>query len=292
MIVEGMIVQGMIRMRNVTRASSPILALALIFVITGCEKLKSRDHLNQGVASFKAAKYTDAVEHFKQAIELDPTNPNARLYLATAYMQQWIPGADSPENNKMANTARDEFQKVLNQDPNEKTALASLASLAYNEASSLPLDKKQEKFDEASRWNKKLVEVDPSNKEAFYSLGVISWAKWYPALMTARANLRMKPEDPGPIKDKKVKEELKAKYAGVIDEGIQDLQKALDVDKEYDDAMAYMNLLVRERADLVDSADEYKKQIEVADSWVQKALDTKKIKAARQPKTGGIVQDN
>ena len=245
-------------MRNVTRASAPFLALATILVITGCEKLKSRDHLNQGVAAFRGARYSDAVEHFKQAIELDPTNPNARLYLATAYMQQWIPGADSPENIKMANTAREEFNKVLDQDPKEKTALASLASLAYNEAASLSLDQKQVKFDEAAKWNHKLVEVDPQNKEAYYSLGVIAWAKWYPALMTARANLRMKPEDPGPIKDKKVKEGLRTQYASIVDGGIQDLQKALDIDKEYDDAMAYMNLLVRERADLVESPDEYK----------------------------------
>ena len=81
---------------------------------------------------------------------------------------------------------------------------------------------------------------------------MIAWAKWYPALMTARAELRMKPEDPGPIKDKKVKEELKAKYSAMVDDGIANLQKALDIDKEYDDAMAYMNLLIRERADLLD----------------------------------------
>jgi len=78
----------------------------------------------------------------------------------------------------------------------------------------------------------------------------------------------------------------------MVDDGIGNLQKALDLDKEYDDAMAYMNLLIRERADLVESPDEYKKQIEVADSWVQKALDTKKLKASRTPATGGIVQDS
>ena len=38
--------------------------------------------------------------------------------------------------------------------------------------------------------------------------------------------------------------------APIIDEGMADLQKALDIDKEYDDAMAYMNLLIREKADL------------------------------------------
>ena len=35
--------------------------------------------------------------------------------------------------------------------------------------------------------------------------------------------------------------------------------------------MAYMNLLIRERADLADSPDEYKKDVEVADGWVQKS---------------------
>ena len=50
---------------------------------------------------------------------------------------------------------------------------------------------------------------------------------------------------------------------------------------EYDDAMAYMNLLHRERADLQPDAGEYKKDTEIADGWVQKTLETKKIKNAR-----------
>ena len=97
------------------------LVACTLLVATGCDKLKSRDHLNKGVGSFKNAKYGDAVEHFKQAIDLDPDNPSARLYLATAYMSQWIPGAESPENLQMATAAYDQFQKVLSQDPNEQT---------------------------------------------------------------------------------------------------------------------------------------------------------------------------
>jgi tetratricopeptide (TPR) repeat protein len=280
-----------IRMRKVSSISAGILTGILILGSAGCDKLKSRDDINKGIASFKNAKYADAVEKFKEAAALDPDNPNARLYLATSYMSQWIPGAESPENLQFASMAKDEFNKVLEKDPNNTTALASLASLAYNQASALPPDRKAEKFDEAAKWYKRLIEVDPKNKEAYYSLGVIAWAKWYPSLMTARAILRMKPEDPGPVKDKKVKEELKEKYSAMVDDGIANLQKALDIDKEYDDAMAYMNLLIRERADLVDSPEEYKKQVDIADAWVQKALDTKKLKASRTPATGGIVQD-
>ncbi len=278
-------------MRKAFLMTAAVLVACTLLVATGCDKLKSRDHLNKGVGAFKNAKYGDAVEHFKQAIDLDPDNPSARLYLATAYMSQWIPGAESPENVDMANKARDEFMKVLDKNPNETTALASLASLYYNQASSLPTDQKIAKLDEAAKWYKKLIEVDPKNKEAFYSLGVISWAKWYPADMTARATLHMRPEDAGPIKDKKVKEELKDKYTPTIEEGLSDLQKALDIDKEYEDAMSYTSLLIRERADLLDNPDDYKKQVEVADGWIQKALDTKKLKQSRQPANNGIVAE-
>ncbi|MGH9557845.1 MAG: hypothetical protein ACRD30_01300, partial [Bryobacteraceae bacterium] len=118
-------------------------------------------------------------------------------------------------------------------------------------------------------------------------------AKWYPADISARLNLHMKPDDPGPLKDKNVKEQLKDQYVALIDDGIQNMQKALDIDPQYEDAMTYMNLLIREKADLLDSPDDYKKQIEVADNWMQKALDTKKLKAARQPASAdGIVVDN
>jgi len=278
-------------MKRTLLALTSLTAIALFS--TGCDKLKSRDELNKGVAAFKNAKYTEAVEHFKTAVDLDGTNPNARLYLATAYMSQYIPGADSPENLQNAKAANDQFLKVLEQDPKNTVAVTSLASLHYSEAQGSPgLEAKFKKLDEAKEWYEKLASIDEKNKEAYYSLGVITWAKWYPQLATARAKLGMKPEDPGPIKDKKLKEELKAQYGPMVEAGIKNLQKALDVDPQYDDAMAYMNLLIRERADLADSPEEYKKQVDIADNWVQKALETKKIKAERAMKksAGGEAQ--
>src|SRR5215471_20632770 len=99
-----------------------VAVVALTLLGAGCQKLQSRDQLNKGVTAFKNAQYPEAVEHFKQAVELDPNFPTARLYLATAYMQQWIPGATSPENDRMAQAAHDEFMKVLEQSPNDKVA--------------------------------------------------------------------------------------------------------------------------------------------------------------------------
>src|SRR5580692_4776493 len=115
-------------MRKVSSVSAGILTGVLIFGTAGCDKLKSRDDINKGIAAFRNAKYGDASEKFKEAAALDPTNENARLYLATAYMSQWIPGAESPENLSFASMAQEEFNKVLEKDPNNTTALASLAS--------------------------------------------------------------------------------------------------------------------------------------------------------------------
>ena len=199
-------------------------------------------------------------------------------------MQQYIPGAESAENNQMAQAAHEQFMKVLEQTPNDKVAMASIASLYLN----------QKKFDDAQKWYEKLTAIDPQNKEAYYSLGFIAWSKWYPAYGTARANLHMKQEDPGPIKDKKVKEELKAKWGPVIESGLQSLDKALQIDPEYEDAMAYENLLIRERADLVDTKEEYEKQIAIAEGWIEKNMATKKAKAERKAKegAGGITLES
>src|SRR5437870_6305338 len=253
----------------------------LTLMSTGCDKLKARDNLNKGVQAYKNARYPEAVAFFQKAVELDPTFKTTHLYLATAYMSQYIPGAESPENVRMAENAYNEFQNVLKLDPKDELATASIASLYFN----------QKKLDDAKEWNKKLIALNPQNKDAYYTLGVIAWTQWLVPQREVRSKMGMKPEDPGPFKDKKIREEYRGKYRPMLDEGVANMQKALDIDKEYDEAMAYMNLLVRYRADLDDTPEEYKKDIDIADNFIQKALATKKIKNERQPKTGGITND-
>jgi Tfp pilus assembly protein PilF len=259
-----------------------VLAIAAMTVFaTSCEKLKARDQLNKGVQAFKNAQYPQAVEHFKTAVDYDPAFTTSRLYLAIAYMQQYIPGADSPENNQMATAAYDQFQKVLAQDPKNELAVGYIASLLFNE----------KKLDEANQWYLKLIQLNPKNKEAFYTLGVIAWTKALVADGEARAKLGMKPDDPGPLKDKKVRAEVGAKNGPIVSDGITDLDKALKLDPEYDDAMAYENLLYRQKADLEDSTEAYKQDIDKANDYFQKTIDTRKIKAERKPTGGGITAD-
>jgi tetratricopeptide (TPR) repeat protein len=262
-----------------------IIALCAAFsLLTSCAKLGSRDQLNQGVQAYKNGKYADAVRHFKQAVELDPTNQNAQLYLATSYYIQWVPGAENPDNIKNHDMASQEFGDVLKKDPNNPLALAMMASMAYNSAQAGTPEQKAAALEQARSWNEKRIEANPKDAEPYYYLGVIDWAKAFPPIQTARVSLKMAPTEPGPLKDPKVRAEMKEKFSQSIDDGIGNLKKCLDIDKENEDAMSYMNLLLRKKADLEDTPEAAKADIAQAEDWFNKSIDTKKMKAARPAK--------
>ncbi|MBV9765592.1 MAG: tetratricopeptide repeat protein [Acidobacteriaceae bacterium] len=258
-----------------------VLCAGLMVLCTGCAKLQSRDEMNRGVNAYRNNHYADAVQHFKEAVRLDPNNQNAQLYLATSYMIQWIPGADAPDNVKNYKMAQQEFQTVLKREPANSLALASMASMAYNAASSGTPEQKTAALEEAKKWNERRIEVDPKEAEAYYYLGVIDWSQAFTPIQSARVEERMKADDPGPLKDPKVRAEMKDKYEKIIDDGIADLKKCLSIDKENEDAMSYMNLLLRKKADLEDSPDAAKADIAQAEDWSNKSVDMKRIKATR-----------
>ncbi len=263
-----------------------LLAMGVALVSTlGCDKLRARDQLNKGVAAYKGAKYEEAIDKFQNAVALDPSLLNARLYLATAYAQQYIPGADTPDNNKMAEQAIAQYKEVLARDPKNINSIKGIAYIYLN----------MKKFDDAKAYYRKALEADPNDPEPYYSVGVIDWTQTYQPRMEERAKLGLKPEEPLNPKDKnqkKVCDELKEKNSANIQDGIDNLSKALAIRPDYDDAMAYMNLMYREKADVecedpAARADDLKK----ADEWVDKTMATKKAKAEKQPGAQGIVMD-
>jgi hypothetical protein len=61
------------------------------------------------------------------------------------------------------------------------------------------------------------------------------------------------------------------------------LNKAIELRHDYDDAMAYMNLMYRERADIqCGDAKAYAEDLKTADKWVDVTLAVKKLVAEKQ----------
>ena len=116
-------------------------------------------------------------------------------------------------------------------------------------------------------------------------MGVIAWTKAFQPRMDARARLGMKPDDQGPLNDDNVRAELAAANRALVEEGIKNLDIAIKLDPEYDDAMAYENLLYREKADLEDSPEAYRADIEAADTFFAKVVEIRKLRAERNARS-------
>src|SRR5580692_5091338 len=269
-----------------------LLALAAVvlalFSSVGCDKLRARDQLNKGVKAYKDNHYEQAIDHFQQAVQLDPGLINARMYLATAFVSQYIPGVDAPDNLRTAQQAIDEYQRVIDANPSRDQKVNSAKGIAY-----LYLNEK--KWDDAKKYYRMASELDPNDPEPYYSVGVIDWTACYQPRMEERAKLGMKPDENLSAKNKdqkKVCSELKEKNGPLIAEGIESLNKAIQLRADYDDAMAYLNLMYREKADVeCDDLNARQQDLKTADHWVDQTLLTKKAKAEKQPGTQGITLD-
>jgi len=257
--------------------------LAMVAGLSGCSKLRARDLLNKGVAAFKNAQFDAAVEDFKQAKELDPDLLNASLYLATAYASQYIPGAPSDENMRHGQEAIAEYKGVLEKDPNNMSAIDGLASILYQMAGQ-PFDAK--KFDESKSYHERHIALKPNDPAPYYSVGVIDWALSYRGNTEMRAdynrahiNKQVKDTEPLPPD---VRREYTEKYQTMVDQGIASLKKAIDLKPDYDDAMTYLNLLYRRKADMVESSAERDSLTKQADDLLDKVKEIKQ-KRAEQP---------
>jgi tetratricopeptide (TPR) repeat protein len=261
-----------------------VATLAAAFGATGCDKLKARDLLNKGVAAYKDGKFDQSIEDFKQAKDLDPTLTNARLYLATAYATQYIPGAPSDENIRMGEAAVKEFQEVLSGDPNNISAIDGIGSILYNMAGT-PYTRSR--FEESKTYHMKHIALKPEDPEPYYWIGVIDWTLTYRSNLEMRGKWRLanlsktlKDDDPLPPQ---VRDDYTKENGQLIDEGIEKLRKALELRPDYDDAMAYLNLLLRRKADTVASPEQRASLLKEADALVDKAKEIKQKKMETPP---------
>lgn len=235
--------------------------------------------LQLGKQALSQGKFDEAIQHFENANSMVPMpNPFIQLDLATAFAQKYVPGVDKADNVRFADQAINYYQRVLD----INTALTGSITAAKGIAL---LKAQMNQFDEAKDYYGKAKQLNPRDPEPYYLTAVIDWTLASQFRQQERAKLKLKPEDSLAAKNHDVCLVVKEKNASNLSEAIDNLNKALELQPIYPDAMTYMNLVYLERADIqCDDPASRKADLKAADDWAKKALLAKQTKAPPKKK--------
>ena len=197
--------------------------------------------ISDGARAFRAGRYADAAASFRKAIELDPNNQRAHLDLGTAYAAQVVPGLDTPANISAATLAIAEFDLVLKANPDNLIALGQEAAVYRN----------IKDLDKSKALEKRVIAIDPSDFEAIFTIGVIDWMQAHANAVKILAAEGLTDDGQGNTKlSPSSCEALRTANTELVDDALSNLTRAVDLKPDYADAMVYLNLILRRRADL------------------------------------------
>lgn len=269
-----------------------LLALLLLTpLLGGCQKVRARVEMKKGNAMYAEEAYREALTQFQKGLELDPSATFAWRSVGLSALALYRPGDNSKANREMGDLAIEGFENYLEDYPDDEKIRDYLISTYVN----------TKKYDQALAYLAKQAEANPNDAnlqasrvrlliesdrlpqaielanqlprgqakaEALYSIGVTIWDESFHRGDTMPVEAREK----------------------LVDQGLQGMQQALQINPEYFEAMVYNNLLLREKAKVQTDGTrrlEYQAQ---ADEWVQKAKALRKKQQEEEKKKQAEAQ--
>ncbi len=265
-----------------------IVALALM---TGCESIRVRYLMNEANKQYVAQNYEQAIKIYEQILRIRPTDWTTNYQVAVSYLALYHPGSTHEKDVMYANNGIQQLEKLLGptlKAPDAATldkvrgfyigilqaanmtdkAIAYYEKLVKQEPTNATYhvqlaglyDKKGD-FPGEIREYEKRAELEPQNKEAWYTIGVVYWARSY------RGGASVSMEE---------REQL-------VKKGLDAIDRALKLDPEYFEAMSYKNLLYREQAKVLQAKGDLEganKMVQQATDIVKKAMEIRKKQSA------------
>jgi tetratricopeptide (TPR) repeat protein len=251
-------------------------------LLVGCQKIQARYELKQGNQFYLNENYRQALEQYDKGLALDPTATFAYRSKGLAAVALFRPGVKSAENDQYAELAVKSFRQYLEDYPTDEKVREYMISTLMNaerhedalkelriEAARNPNKTgvnqaivttlaKAGRLDEAFQWaTRPGASPDPA---VLYSIAVASWDKAYHDPML----------DP-------------VARGAVVDNGLAAAKRSIELKPDYFEAMAYYNLLFREKAKLELDPAKAQEWIAEADRWRDRAkalIDAAKAKEA------------
>lgn len=211
--------------------------------------------------------YTQALELLKQ---VDPASPERAFMLAVA---NGMACQHDPSVEAQCAMAKQFFTEVLSHDPHNGLALSWLGALSFEMRG-------PERFaglDEARGYFTTLLAAHPDvpawRAESEYWLGVTAWMASYYRSQDAREEYNRTAQKPLQWSDPlpgAMRIELARQCGDMVNKGIEILQKRVDQQGKDTYSLAYLNLLLRRRAELQENGEMRAKDLRMADQLVSR----------------------
>ncbi len=149
--------------KTVNPALLVIIVVAVIFSLTGCEKLspsylQANRYFTAANHHFTEQKFRLAIEEYEQALSYNPDLIQAYRFLGESYKSLYKPGAEDERNMEVAQNALDALNRALEIDSENKQIIHSLGDM-YD---------KMRNFEEAEKLFLKILEMEPTNMNNYY----------------------------------------------------------------------------------------------------------------------------
>lgn len=257
-----------------------LVGTAILFT-SGCgmiNRIRAKSEINEAARAYKAGKYPEAEQHARRALELDPDQKNAPIFIARTVHAQFRPGNESPENIAIANKAIDAYKVVLQRDPTSEEGYLAVTAL-------LGALKKEA---EQKQWILQHAKSDvvPKDKRAgaYALLASQNWSCVYAITEAAKQTEGTKVTWPKP-KDQKDYD----KAQQCLKDGMAEAEQGIALDANSELAWTYKTNLLREQAKMAEmdgKADERDRLNKQADDAAKRmnelAEQTRKKKEAEE----------
>jgi tetratricopeptide (TPR) repeat protein len=281
-----------------------LILMGSLALVCSCSEVRGRHLLQRANQQYRNGQYIEAVATFKEAERLVPDLWLLWLNKGYTCRSLLVPGAQTPENQAALTCALEAFTRLQALRPEDQRGAAlyvqtlfdadqfeRLATLYRARVQGEPEDieavtgliqvysKWPNHLAEALEWHRRKLELRPKDPEAYYSAGVYVWQQ-----LSARGGGAEKAAfdprpDPGKRKQVKVappagpNDLVGQQRVDLADEGIGFLQRAVELRPRYQEAMAYANLLYRQKSfAYFQQPEEWQRCVDKAADWRNKAL--------------------
>ena len=260
------------------KLSQTRIAIVLAFLLvtsSGCSvinRIRAKNELNEAARAYREARFEEAEKHSRKALELDPTNKTAPLFVARIVHREYRPGINTPENIAKAHAAIEEYKKLLQNDPKNEEAYKAIASLL-----GAIKDDQQQRAWILRRASD--TSADPDKRSEAYV--VLASKDWHCSNeITDLPSNKITTVDPttnkATISYKKPKDEKEFQAAKMcLTRGLEEIENAIKLDPNSESAWSYKTNLLLEASKLAEMEGkmDQKAQLDQQEKAAQKRTD-------------------